>query len=73
MGTGDYQQARKYWKNIKLRLKNEGSEVVTNCCQLTMTAEDGKQRLTDVANAETLLRSSRTLKSRSSIEMSDWI
>ena len=52
----DYQTARKYWKVLKGRLDKEGSEVVTNCYQLKMVAEDGKMRLTDAANPETLLR-----------------
>ncbi len=52
----DYQTARKYWNKLKERLKYEGSELVTNCHQLKMMAEDGKLRLTDVANVETLLR-----------------
>lgn len=37
-------------------LRDEGFEPVTNCNQLKMMAEDGKQRLTDVANTEMLLR-----------------
>ncbi len=41
----DNQKARKYWNKLKERLKNEGSETVTNCHQLKMTAEDCKQRL----------------------------
>ena len=52
----DYQTARKYWNKLKERMKKEGGEPVTNCHQLKMIAEDGKLRLTDVANAETLLR-----------------
>ena len=48
----DYQASRKYWKVLKGRLAKEGSELVTNCYQLKMAAEDGKLRLTDVANAE---------------------
>jgi len=52
----DYQVTRKYWNKLKERLSKEGSQSVTNCHQLKMTATDGKQRLTDVANAETLLR-----------------
>jgi hypothetical protein len=46
----NYQTARNYWKVLKTRLNKEGSEVVTNCNQLKLIAEDGKQRLTDVAN-----------------------
>ncbi len=52
----DYQVTRKYWKVLKGRFAKEGSELVTNCYQLKMTASDGKQRLTNVATAETLLR-----------------
>ena len=52
----DYQTARNYWKIVKKRLIDEGNETVTNCNQLKMTAEDGKMRLTDVANTEQLMR-----------------
>ena len=52
----DFQAARKYWKVLKGRLLKEGSEVVTKCYQLKLPAEDGKMRLTDVADTKTLLR-----------------
>ena len=52
----NYNAAQNYWKVLKHRLNKEGSQLVTNCNQLKMTAADGKQRLTDVATAETLLR-----------------
>jgi DNA-damage-inducible protein D len=52
----DYQTARKYWNKLKERLGKEGSQLVTDCYQLKMTAEDDKQRLSDVATAETQLR-----------------
>lgn len=38
---------RNYWKVLKFRLKEEGSEVVTNCNQLKMLAPDGKMRIRD--------------------------
>ena len=47
----DYQTARKYWNKLKQRLTEEGNQTVTNCHQLKLNAADGKQRLTDVADA----------------------
>ncbi len=47
---------RKYWNKLKQRLRQEESEVVTNCHQLKMKASDGKMRETDVADVETILR-----------------
>ena len=52
----DYQTARKYWNKLKQRLKEEGNETVTNCHQLKLRAEDGKMRLTDVADTKQLFR-----------------
>lgn len=52
----DSTDASAYWRKLKQRLKAEGSEAVTNCHSLKMTALDGKKRLTDVADTETLLR-----------------
>ncbi len=45
-----------YWRVMKKRLSDEGNETVTNGNGLKMTAADGKQRLTDVADTEQLLR-----------------
>ena len=40
----DINGARNYWKVLKSRLKEEGNQLVTNCNQLKMTAQDGKKR-----------------------------
>ncbi len=46
-----------YWRVLKKRLLDEGSnETVTKCNGLKMKAQDGKMRMTDVADTETLLR-----------------
>jgi DNA-damage-inducible protein D len=69
----DYQTARKYWKVLKGRLDKEGSQLVTNCYQLKMTAEDGKQRLTDAATAETLLRLVQSVPSPKAEPIKLWL
>jgi len=69
----DYQAARNYWKVLKNRLSKEGSEVVTNCNRLKMIATDGKQRLTDVATAETLLRLVQSVPSPKAEPIKLWL
>lgn len=65
--------ARKYWNQLKRRLANEGSQLVTACHQLKMLAADGKQRLTDVATAETLLRLVQSVPSPQAEPIKLWL
>ncbi|KAF0205315.1 MAG: hypothetical protein FD173_1077 [Gallionellaceae bacterium] len=69
----DYQTARKYWKVLKGRLDKEGSQLVTNCYQLKMEAADGKQRPTDVATAEMLLRLVQSVPSPKAEPIKLWL
>jgi DNA-damage-inducible protein D len=69
----DFQAARNYWKVLKNRLAKEGSQVVTDCNRLKMTASDGKQRLTDVATAETLLRLVQSVPSPKAEPIKLWL
>ena len=69
----DFQAARNYWKVLKNRLAKEGSEVVTNCNQLKLAAADGKQRPTDVATAETLLRLVQSIPSPKAEPIKLWL
>src|SRR3989344_4733773 len=50
------QDARNYWKVLKHRLIEEGSETVTKCNQLKLPAEDGKLRETDCGYTEIIFR-----------------
>ena len=65
--------ARKYWNQLKRRLDKEGSQLVTTCHQLKMPAADGKQRLTDVATAESLLRLVQSIPSPKAEPIKLWL
>ncbi len=52
----DYQTSRNYWKWLKNKLNNEGSELVSNTNQLKMKAQDGKLRMTDTLDTKGILR-----------------
>jgi hypothetical protein len=69
----DYKAARNYWKVLKNRLGKEGSQLVTNCNQLKLPAADGKKYLTDVANAETLLRLVQSVPSPKAEPIKLWL
>ncbi len=47
---------RKYWNALKSKLEEEGSELSSSLGQLKMPSKDGKMRLTDCANRETIFR-----------------
>lgn len=62
-----------YWRVLKKRLKDEGSETVTNCNGLKMPAADGKMRLTDVADTEQLLRIIQSVPSPKAEPFKTWL
>lgn len=65
--------ARNYWKVLKNRLKNEGNQLVTNCNRLKMISQDGKKRLTDVADTEQLLRIIQSVPSKKAEPFKMWL
>src|SRR3989338_9399340 len=69
----DFQVARSYWKKLAQRLRDEGSQVVTNCHRLKMVAQDGKMRETDVANVETILRIVQIVPSKKAEPIKLWL
>ena len=65
--------AAAYWRKLKQRLKAEGNETVTNCHGLKMTAQDGKMRLTDVADVEQLFRLVQSIPSPKAEPFKLWL
>lgn len=68
-----HQGARNYWKVLKNRLTKEGNQTVTNCNRLKLEAEDGKMRLTDVADTEQLLRLIQSVPSKKAEPFKMWL
>ncbi len=69
----DSPNPRNYWKVLKHRLAKEGNETVTNCNQLKLQAEDGKKRLTDVADTEQLFRIIQSIPSPKAEPFKQWM
>lgn len=70
----DYQSARKYWKVLKGRLLKEGfNELVTNCYQLKLQADDGKMRKTDVADIKSIFRIIQSIPSKKAEPIKQWL
>ncbi|MEK7192671.1 MAG: BRO family protein [Patescibacteria group bacterium] len=62
-----------YWRKLKQRLKEEGSEVVTKCHELKFMAKDGKYYLTDAANTEVMLRLVQSIPSPNAEPFKLWL
>ena len=62
-----------YWRKLKQRLLAEGNETVTNCHGLKMHANDGKMRLTDVADTEQVLRLIQSIPSKKAEPFKIWL
>lgn len=70
----DARGATVYWAVLKKRLKQEGAiELITNCKQLKLPATDGKNRATDVADTEQLLRIIQSIPSKKAEPLKQWL
>jgi hypothetical protein len=69
----DSERPRKYWSDLKSKLKKEGSELSEKIGQLKLKAEDGKMRITDVANTEQLFRLIQSIPSPKAEPFKLWL
>ena len=66
-------QPRKYWNDLKAKLREEGSELSENIGQLKLEAADGKTYLTDVADTEQVLRLVQSVPSKKAEPFKIWL
>lgn len=69
----DYTKTRNYWKWLKGKLTDEGSQLVSNTNQLKLIAPDGKNRLTDVMDTKQILRLIQSIPSKKAEPFKLWL
>lgn len=68
----DYAKNRNYWKYLKTKLRNEGSEVVSGTNQLKLTAPDGKYRLADVLDNDGVIALTKSFPNNKASRFIEW-
>ena len=69
----DSPRPRKYWSALKTKLKEEGNEMSHNLGQLKLPSQDGKKRLTDVADLEQIFRIIQSIPSPKAEPFKQWL
>ena len=64
---------RKYWSDLKSKLKHEGNEVSEKIGQLKLKSQDGKYRLTDVCDIEETFRIIESIPSKNAEPIKQWL
>jgi hypothetical protein len=67
------ERPRKYWSDLKTKLREEGSELSDKIGQLKMAASDGKYYLSDVADTEAILRLVQSIPSPNAEPFKLWL
>ncbi len=67
------ERPRKYWSDLKSKLKQEGSELSEKIGQLKMQSSDGKFYMTDVADTEQILRLVQSIPSKKAEPFKLWL
>lgn len=69
----EYQKSRNYWKWLKGKLNDEGSELVSNTNQLKMKSADGKYYNTDTLDTKGIFRLIESVPSPKAEPMKLWL
>lgn len=69
----DSTSPRRYWSDLKIKLKSEGSEVYEKIVQLKLLAPDGKERVTDCFSTEDVFRMIQSIPSPKAEPFKVWL
>lgn len=69
----DSSEPKRYWSDLKIKLKDEGNQTYENIVRLKMKAVDGKMRLTDCATTEQMLRIIQSIPSKKAEPFKQWL
>lgn len=64
---------KRYWSDLKKKLSKEGSQAYDKIVHLKMIADDGKNRVTDTADTETILRLIQSIPSPKAEPFKQWL
>ncbi len=64
---------KRYWSDLKLRLREEGSQLYEKIVQLKFKATDGKKYTTDCFSTENLLRAIQSIPSKKAEPFKLWL
>lgn len=64
---------KRYWSDLKKKLSKEGSQAYDKIVRFKMQANDGKMRITDVADTETILRLIQSIPSPKAEPFKQWL
>lgn len=68
----DYSKTRNYWKYLKVKLKNEGSQLDSTTTQLKLTAADGKKYKSDMLDYEGIIALGKTFPGTKANRFIEW-
>lgn len=69
----DSNRPKKYWSDLKAKLRDQGNETSENIGRLKLLGNDGKKRFTDVATAEQLFRIIQSIPSPNAEPFKMWL
>ena len=64
---------RRYWSDLKIKMKKEGSQLYENIVQLKMTSSDGKKYSTNAATMQQMFRIIQSIPSPKAEPFKIWM